>query len=296
VAAIIPLQRWVSGRRRYTTITGSFKPGLLDLGKWKYIIFGGLVVLVLALTILPFLTLIVGSFMNRAGYFTVDPIFSLEHWQFVFDDNFFWVGLRTTLLISTAAAFGSPLLFILLAYILVRTKWRGRILLDLMIWSSAAIPGILMGLGLLLIFLGTPGLNFLFGSIWALIIVVLLQGNTTGVNVSKGVLLQVGAEIEEAARISGANWTMTFLRVMIPILMPTLILLAMINFVSAAGATSSVVLIASRETMTLSLVALDYATGGLLEEASAVSVIIMTFTTILVFLARWRGLKLGVQH
>ena len=245
---------------------------------------------------LPFLTLIVGSFMNRAGYFTVDPIFSLEHWQFVFDDNFFWVGLRTTLLISTAAAFGSPLLFILLAYILVRTKWRGRILLDLMIWSSAAIPGILMGLGLLLIFLGTPGLNFLFGSIWALIIVVLLQGNTTGVNVSKGVLLQVGAEIEEAARISGANWTMTFLRVMIPILMPTLILLAMINFVSAAGATSSVVLIASRETMTLSLVALDYATGGLLEEASAVSVIIMTFTTILVFLARWRGLKLGVQH
>jgi hypothetical protein len=48
--------------------------------------------------------------------------------------------------------------------------------------------------------------------------------------------------------------------------------------------------------MTLSLVALDYATGGLLEEASAVSVIIMTFTTILVFLARWRGLKLGVQH
>ena len=83
---------------------------------------------------------------------------------------------------------------------------------------------------------------------------------------------------------------------MVPILMPTLILLAMINFVSAAGATASVVLLAGRDTQTLSLVALDYATGDYLEEASAVSIIIMTFTTVLVFIARWRGLKMSVHH
>ena len=296
VLLVIPVQRWVAHRRRYTTITGSFKPGLLDLGKWRLIIFAGFVVLLFSLTILPAATLVLGSFMNRAGYFTIDPVFSMRHWEFVYADNLFWQGIRTTLIISTAAAFGSPLMFVLLAYILVRTQWRGRIFLDLMIWGSAAIPGILTGLGLLLIFLFTPGLSFLFGTIWALIIVVLLQGNTTGVNLSKGVLLQVGAEIEEAARISGAGWTRTFLRVMVPILMPTLILLAMINFVSAAGATASVVLLAGRDTQTLSLVALDYATGDYLEEASAVSIIIMTFTTVLVFIARWRGLKMSVHH
>ena len=296
VLLVIPVQRWVAHRRRYTTITGSFKPGLLDLGKWRLIIFAGFVVLLFSLTILPAATLVLGSFMNRAGYFTIDPVFSMRHWEFVFADNLFRQGIRTTLTISTAAAFGSPLMFVLLAYILVRTQWRGRIFLDLMIWGSAAIPGILTGLGLLLIFLFTPGLSFLFGTIWALIIVVLLQGNTTGVNLSKGVLLQVGAEIEEAARISGAGWTRTFLRVMVPILMPTLILLAMINFVGAAGATASVVLLAGRDTLTLSLVALDYATGDYLEEASAVSIIIMTFTTVLVFIARWRGLKMSVHH
>ncbi len=296
VLLVIPVQRWVAHRRRYTTITGSFKPGLLDLGKWRLIVFAGFVVLLFSLTILPAATLVLGSFMNRAGYFTIDPVFSMRHWEFVYADNLFWQGIRTTLTISTAAAFGSPLMFVLLAYILVRTQWRGRIFLDLMIWGSAAIPGILTGLGLLLIFLFTPGLSFLFGTIWALIIVVLLQGNTTGVNLSKGVLLQVGAEIEEAARISGAGWTRTFLRVMVPILMPTLILLAMINFVSAAGATASVVLLAGRDTQTLSLVALDYATGDYLEEASAVSIIIMTFTTVLVFIARWRGLKMSVHH
>ena len=296
VALVIPVQRWVSQRRRYTTITGQFKPGLLDLGKMKWIVFGLMAALLIALTILPAATLAVGSFMNRIGYFNIDPLFSMKHWDFVLADNFFWVGLKTTLTISIAAAFGSPILFLLLAYILVRTRWAGRIYLDLMIWTSAAIPGILAGLGLLLIFLGTPGLSFLFGTIFALIIVVLLQGNTVGVNISKGVLLQVGSEIEEAARVSGASWTRTFTRVMIPVLMPTLIMLAMINFVSAAGATSSVVLLAGRETMTLSLVALDYATGDYLEEASIVSLIITFFTTVLVFVARWRGLRMSVHH
>jgi iron(III) transport system permease protein len=35
VALIIPLQRWILERRRYTTITGSFRPGLIDLGRWN---------------------------------------------------------------------------------------------------------------------------------------------------------------------------------------------------------------------------------------------------------------------
>ncbi|MYF65339.1 MAG: iron ABC transporter permease [Chloroflexi bacterium] len=296
VALVIPVQRWVSHRRRYTTITGQFKPGLLDLGKFKWVIFGLMAGLLIALTLLPAGTLTVGRFIIRSGSFNIDPLFSMKHWDFVLADNFFWVGLRTTLTISIAAAIGSPLLFMILAYILVRTRFAGRIHLDLVIWTSAAIPGILSGLGLLLIFLGTPGLSFLFGTVFALIIVVLLQGNTVGVNISKGVLLQVGAEIEEAARIAGASWTRTFVRIMIPVLMPTLILLAMINFVSAAGATSSVVLLASRETMTLSLVALDYATGDYLEEAAIVSVIITLFTTVLVFAARWRGLRMSVHH
>ena len=43
------------------------------------------------------------------------------------------MGLRTTLTISIAAAIGSPLLFMLLAYILVRTRFAGRIYLDLVI-------------------------------------------------------------------------------------------------------------------------------------------------------------------
>ena len=192
----------------------------------------------------------------------------------------------------------SPLIFSVLAYILVRTRLPGRGALDLMIWSAGAIPGILAGLGLLWVFIGTPGLNFLFGTIWALIIVVMLQGKTTGVNIMKGVLVQVGADMEEAARVSGAGWIRTYFRIWLPLLMPTLILLAVMNFVSAAGATSSIILLASRDTMTLSLMALELSSVAVSnrEAASIISIFIVAFTMTGALLVRYLGRRFGVRH
>ena len=296
IALIIPLQRWILERRRYTTITGSFRPGLIDLGKWNYITFGALTLLLALLTVGPMAILVLGSFMERIGYFVLG--FTLDHWRFVLNDPVFIKALRTTLILATSAAVLSPLLFSILAYILVRTRLPGRGALDLMIWSSGAIPGILAGLGLLWVFIGTPFLNALFGTIWALIIVVMLQGKTTGVNIMKGVLVQVGADMEEAARVSGAGWIRTYFCIWLPLLMPTLILLAVLNFVSAAGATSSIVLLASRDTMTLSLMALELSSLSVSnrEAASIISIFIIAFTIAGALLVRYFGRRLGVRH
>lgn len=296
IALIIPLQRWILERRRYTTITGSFRPGLIDLGKWNYGAFGAIALLLALLTVGPLAILVLGSFMQRIGYFVLG--YTLDHWRFVLNDPVFVKALRTTLILAITAAVCSPLLFSVLAYILVRTRLPGRGALDLMIWSAGAIPGILAGLGLLWVFIGTPGLNFLFGTIWALIIVVLLQGKTTGVNIMKGVLVQVGADMEEAARVAGAGWIRTYVRIWLPLLMPTLILLAVMNFVSAAGATSSIILLASRDTMTLSLMALELSSVAISnrEAASIISIFIVLFTVTGALLVRYFGRRLGVRH
>ncbi len=296
IALIIPLQRWILERRRYTTITGSFRPGLIDLGRWNYVTFGAIALLLALLTAGPLAILVLGSFMQRIGYFVLG--YTLDHWRFVLSDPVFVKALRTTLILAITAAVLSPLMFSVLAYILVRTRLPGRGALDLMIWSGGAVPGILAGLGLLWVFIGTPGLNFLFGTIWALIIVVLLQGKTTGVNIMKGVLVQVGADMEEAARVSGAGWIRTYVRIWLPLLMPTLMLLAVMNFVSAAGATSSIILLASRDTMTLSLMALELSSVAISnrEAASIISIFIVLFTVTGALLVRYFGRRLGVRH
>ncbi|MDH3242336.1 MAG: iron ABC transporter permease [Alphaproteobacteria bacterium] len=296
IVIIIPLQRWILERKQYTTVTGSFRPGLVDLGKWNYVVFAAIALLIFMLTVGPLCVLLLGSFMSRIGYFTLG--FTLEHWDFVLNDPTFVQALRTTLIIASAAAFGSPLLFSIVAYILVRTRLPGRGLLDFIIWGSGAIPGILSGLGLLWIFLGTPGLSAVFGTIWALIIVVILQGNTTGVNMMKGAFVQIGSDMEEAARASGAGWFRTYFRIWLPLLMPTLVLLAVFNFVLAAGATANIILLASRDTLTLSLMALELSFGAVnnREAASIVSIFILLLTVVVAIIVRIVGLRFSVRH
>ena len=296
IALIIPVQRWIIQRRRYTTITGQFRPGLIDLGRWNYFFFGLISLLLFLMTLGPVGVLLLGSFMTRVGFFLLG--YTTDHWQFVLHDTVFLQALRTTLVLATTAAFLSPLLFSILAYILVRTRLPGRFALDFIIWASAAIPGILSSLGLLFIFLGTPLLNFLYGTLWALLIVVILQGNTTGVNFLKGVFVQVGADMEEAARVSGAGWLRTFFRIWIPLLMPSLVLLAAINFTIAAGTTSPIILIASRDTITLSLLALEYSVPGVNREEAAgiISLFIIAMTVGGALVVRYFGLRLAVSH
>jgi len=298
IAVIIPMQRWIIQRKRYTTITGSFKPGLLDLGVWRMPIFITTMTLLFLLTIGPVLVLFMGSFMTRMGYFQINDVWTTVHWANVLTDDLFRRAFVTTVLLATTSALISPILFSLIAYILVRTKLPGRWALDLIIWGSGAIPGILSSLGLLWLFLGTPFLSWMFGTIYALLLVVIIQGNTTGTNIMKGVFVQVGNDMEEAARVAGAGWVRTYFKIWIPLLMPSLILLGTLNFVVAAGTTSSIILIASRETRTLSLLALEYASPGigLREEASIVGLFIMALTVGLASLARAFGLRLGVRH
>ena len=298
IAVIFPMQRWIVSRRQYTTLTGTFKPGLIDIGRWKWAVLFGIIGLLAMFTALPFIIIVVGSFMSRVGFFNAVPTWTLDHWRLVLTDDVFLRGLRTTTILAVSAGVGSPLIFSIIAYMLVRTRWRFRHILDGTIWVSAVFPGIISGLGLLLMFLTVPGLEVLYGTIWALILVVLIAGNTTGTNIFKGVMLQLGADVEEASRVSGAGWVRTYVKVVLPLLMPTMVLIGMLNFISAAGTTSSIILLSSRDTLTLSIIGLEWASPeiGSTEKAGIISLVIMVYTLALALVGRHYALKMGIKQ
>jgi len=298
IAVVIPIQHWLNTRKHYTTVSGQFKPGVQELGKLRPWVLGILVFLLLFLTVVPILTLLGGSFMLRVGFFNLNSIFTLRHWSAVLSDAFFIQALKTTLILAMSTAIITPVVFSLVAYVLVRTRWRGRQTLDSIFWVSSAVPGMLSGLGLLWLFLGTPLLLPLYGTIWALLLVVILQGKLISTQLIKGIFLQMGGDLEEAARVSGAGWWHTYFRIWLPLLMPTLILIGTLNFVFAAQATASIILLASRGTKTLSIMALEMMThqdGQLLEQAGIVSLFIVGMTVVVALVARRLGLPLGVS-
>jgi iron(III) transport system permease protein len=142
-------------------------------------------------------------------------------------------------------------------------------------------------------------LSFINGTLYALVLVVILQGKLTSTQTLKGVFMQMGSDLEEAARISGAGWIYTYCRIWLPLIRPTLVVLGVFSFVMAANATSSIVLLATRNTLTLSLMTLEMMMneqGRQLEAAGIVSLIIIAMTVGVALLARSFGFHVGIRQ
>jgi iron(III) transport system permease protein len=151
-----------------------------------------------------------------------------------------------------------------------------------------------MGLALLWTVFDTPFLLPLYGTVGVLILALVIKSMPLGVQLTKSVLLQLGDELEEASRIAGGSWFMTYQRVVLPLLAPTLITVAVVGFMSAARDISTIVLLGSSQSRTLALLALDFAYGGQFEKATVVSVLTVAMVVLAALLARALGGRVGI--
>ena len=296
ITPLIFLQRWLIAQRDYTTVSGRMRLAPMPLGRWRWPAFALVAALVVLLTLVPVVFVAMASFMKLFGFFDIPDPWTLAHWRAIFNDDLFATSLYNTLQLAAGSALLAALLCSLIAYFTVRTRYRGRALLDFLSWLPFAMPGILLGLGLLYVFLGNPLLRTLYGTITLLMIATVVANMTLGAQIIKTNLLQLGVELEEAARITGATWGGALRRIVAPILMPTLVMVGMLNFIGAARDISSVVLLASNTTKTLSLLQLDFIVEGRNETAAVISVIVIVMTTGIAFVARLLGLRLGVRE
>ena len=296
ITPLIFLQRWLIAQRDYTTVSGRMRLAPMPLGRWRWPAFALVAALVVLLTLVPVVFVAMASFMKLFGFFDIPDPWTLAHWRAILNDDLFAASLSNTLQLAAGSALLAALLCSLIAYFTVRTRYRGRALLDFLSWLPFAMPGILLGLGLLYVFLGNPLLRTLYGTITLLMIATVVANMTLGAQIIKTNLLQLGVELEEAARITGATWGGALRRIVAPILMPTLVMVGMLNFIGAARDISSVVLLASNTTKTLSLLQLDFIVEGRNETAAVISVIVIVMTTGIAFVARLLGLRLGVRE
>jgi iron(III) transport system permease protein len=144
-------------------------------------------------------------------------------------------------------------------------------------------------------FLGTPFFRPFYGTIVLLVIASVLGGITLSTQILKANFIQLGKELEEASRMSGAGFWRTYVRVVLPLMAQTMVLVGVIKFMFAAQQTSSIILLATSETRTLSLLALDQVAAGYREVASITVIFIMLLTLGIALIARSFGLKVGIR-
>jgi iron(III) transport system permease protein len=297
LAAMLPLvfvQQWLTRGRRYTTVTGQFQSRVHALGRARGPVTIGVLALVVVVLGVPVAFALLGTFMKLFGFFHVPDPWTLANWQTVLGDELFLRSLHNTLVLSTGTALVAILVHSLIAYIIVRTSYAGRRLLDFVSWLPFTVPGIILGLALLWLFLGVAFLRPLYGTTALLIIAGVIAGMPLGVQILRSGLMQLGTELEEASRIAGATWWTTYRRIILRLMAPTLLAVGMITFVGAARNIGNFALLTTTANRPLSILQLDYVAQRKFEEAVVVACIIMFVSLAGALFARLLGLRSGL--
>lgn len=283
---IIVMNGWISRRRRYTTVTGHFKGHKVRLHKWRTPVFLMVLGIAMTITVIPFIFLMIGTFMKLFGYFNLVQPWTTVHWIRVLNDPIFLSSIRNTLVLALGTALTSVIVSTIIAYIVMRTSFVGRTTLDFMSWLPATIPGIILGLGLLGMILRSPIFSSLYGTMPILVIAVAIGRMTIGVQMIRSNFAQLSLELEEAALVSGGSRWNAFRRILLPIMAPTLMLVGALSFILAARDVSTVALLATSDTRPLALLQMDFMFTGVYERAAVVGVVVVALSTGVALIAR----------
>lgn len=285
-------RRYLQGNKKFTVVTGQGYSTLpVKLGKWRYVALGGFGLWFTIMMVLPLSFLVIGSFMRRYGFFKISHPFTFSHWQNLFNDPIFLVSLKNSLMIAGATALMGVLLYSAVGYLLASPKkLPTRPALEFFCWLPWVIPGILMGLGLLWVFLATPLNSVLYGTIFGIAVALTIQDSPVSTQAFKSAFLQLGPDLEEAARVAGGSWSYTYLRILLPLVAPVALTVGMLNFGSALTSVSIPVLLYSAQSRPLSILLLEYSFTGELERSAALGLLITLIICTMILLGKWFGL------
>ncbi|WP_270167256.1 carbohydrate ABC transporter permease [Paenibacillus sp. SYP-B4298] len=183
--------------------------------KLNYVVLG----LVAIATFFPIYYVLVVSLTDSTEYLTKDFVlfpesFSFTAYQYLLSTTAFVRSLGNSVFLTVVGTACSLVITASLAYALSRKRMRGRrVILLMILFTILFSPGIIPNY-LLVRELG------LMNSIWSLIFPALASG--WNVILMKGFFDSLPAELEESAAIDGCNDLMIWLRIILPLSLPSI--------------------------------------------------------------------------
>lgn len=245
-------QRHYLASRRFETVTGKgYRPRIIQLSPLGRAAALGLELLYIGLgVVLPIIALVMVSLQSiwtgqfRAGFFTI------ENFTYVLVDydltrHAIWNSL---ILAVTGASIGVGL-SVLQSYFLNRGSSKGRGVIEAVLSLPIGIPGIILGLGFLILAVRTP----LYSTLWIILIAYVAHFFPLAVRTVTAMLVAINPELEQSARASGASWGQTMRYVLLPLLKPALIAAWLMLFVIFVRELGSTILLYAQGTETISV-------------------------------------------
>lgn len=269
------------------TITGKgFRSSLMDLGRFRWPLGIVMVGYFFVAVVLPMFVLGYGStqtFYSPPNLQTLSHM-TLDNYESIFSDDGIFRSFRNSILLSLMTATAVMLVMAVAAWVIIRTKIRGRGIVDLLATVPLAVPGIVLGLALLTVYLWVP--LPIYGTIWILFIAYFTRFMPYGLRYVATSMIQIGGELEESARMSGASWWQIFRRILFPLILPGLLAGWVYVVTVSLRELSSSLLLYSPGNEVLSITIWELWANGRFPALAAVGVVMILLLLVIIGLAR----------
>ena len=283
-------QGWVLGRRDYRIIGPPAQPLALSLGRWRGAVEALCWLLIVLILVLPLTALVSTSLVSAYGVALGPDTLTLDNYVEVLLRQSVTVrAFRNSLLLAGGAALALALLAGPLGYFLV---WhRNRLLagLNLLAELPYALPGVVLAIACILLFLRPlPVLGVsLYGTVWIIFVAYLARFLTLALRPAIGGFHQLDRSLEEAARSCGAGFAKRLRSVVLPPVVPLLGAGAILVFLTAVNELTVSALLWSSGSETLGVVVFNLDDGGYTVLAAAVAVLTVILILVLMLLGSW---------
>jgi iron(III) transport system permease protein len=211
----------------FATIGGkAFRPKRANLGRGRWVTLAISLVIMLASVGLPLLVMIWSSL--SPAYKPMQPFtaegfsnLSLDNYRLVLDNPTTVRAFMNSAVLAAAAAVLIVFLISIVAWITVKTKIRGRKLLDHLAFAPIAIPAVTMGVAFLWFYLSVP--IPVYGTLWILLLLYIARFTPVVMRLLSASMTQIDDELMEASVITGASWWRSFRTVALPLLRPGMV-------------------------------------------------------------------------
>ena len=225
-------------------------------------------VLVAALVILLLVSVFLAAFTKHLGG---NMALTLEHLRIVPLRG--WNSTRNSLVFAAVTCVIVSLAGIVIAYLVTRLSFRGRGVIDLLATLPFAVPGTFMGVGYALAF-GRPPL--LLSGTWAIVVAcTVVRELPLGLRAAASVLLQADRSIEEASANLGASRLTTFVRIIMPLARPALLVTALYAFVSTVKTLGAIIFLITPRNKVLAADVFEATVRGDVGDAAALSLVVV---------------------
>ena len=291
------VSRLSSAGSKYATMTGKgFRPRLIDLGRWRWGTAAIFVVYFLLIVVLPFAVLLWSSFQRFYAVPSMEALqnLTLDPYRFILS----YPNFPRTIWNSVSLAFATATIVMLvtsvICWIVVKTSLPGRWILDNVATLPIVFPGLVLGLAIMVFYLNVN--VGVYGTIWIMLIAYVTRFMPYGLRYATTSMVQIHKELEESAAMSGASWSTTFRRIILPLLKPGLLAGWIYVMIVSIRELSTSILLYSPDTQVISIMIWELWENGQYVELSALGVLFILTLFPLVLIAQWLGTKYGIRE